>query len=85
MFNENNMKTLSEHKKKADSMTFLIKQIEVCQAEVDRLENRKRIMNELNEEGFVFEYTAHDFAEVESELSDWRRGILQYTNQLEKL
>lgn len=79
------MKTLAQHKQKADSMTFLIKQIEVCQAEVDRLENRKRIMTELNEEGFVFEYTEHDFAEVESELSDWRRGILQYTNQLEKL
>jgi len=70
---------------KADSMSFLIRQIEVCQAEINRLENRKRIMTELNEEGFVFEYTAHDFEEVESELSDWRRGILQYTNQIEKL
>lgn len=76
---------LTTHKQKADSMRFLIRQIEICQAQVDRLENRKRIMTELNEEGFVFEYTAHDFAEVESELSDWRRGIMQYSNQLDKL
>lgn len=79
------MKKLQEHKQKADSMCFLIRQIEICQEQVDRLENRKRIMTELNEEGFVFEYTEHDFAELESELSDWRRGIMQYTNQLEKL
>lgn len=85
MFNEKSMKNLQEHKQKADSMTFLIRQIEICQAQVDRLENRKRIMTELNEEGFVFEYTEHDFAELESELSDWRRGIMQYSNQLEKL
>ena len=76
---------LTALKIKADSMSFLIRQIEVCQSEVDRLENQKRIMTELNEEGFVFEYTDHDFEQVESELSDWRRGILMYTNQIEKL
>lgn len=70
-------------KSKADSMAYLIRQIEICQDEIKQCRQMKINMVEANQHVQMF--TRKDFDDIDSDIQDWNRGKLQYENQLKSL
>lgn len=74
---------IQQLKAKADSMAYLIRQIEICQGEIKQCRQMKINMVEANRHIPMF--TRKDFDDIDSDIQDWNRGKLQYENQLKSL